>query len=210
MAFTLPPLPYPTNGLEPLYDKATVEVHYGKHHAAYVEKLNAAIESAPSLAGKSVEELLIDPQSLPENVRQAIINNGGGHANHSLFWTILGAGKGGEPSGKLADAIKKDFGSFTKFKETFTAKATELFGSGWTFLTEDKGGKLKIVNLPNQDSPISIGEKPILLCDLWEHAYYLKFQNRRAQWIETFWKLVDWAQVEQYFIEEPAWAAAHA
>jgi Fe-Mn family superoxide dismutase len=210
MAFTLPPLPYPTNGLEPLYDKATVEVHYGKHHQAYVDKLNAAIEGAPNLSGKSVEELLLDPQSLPQNVRQAIINNGGGHANHSLFWTILGAGKGGEPSGKLADAIKKDFGSFAKFKDAFTAKATELFGSGWTFLSEDKSGKLKIMNLPNQDSPISLGEKPILLCDLWEHAYYLKFQNRRAQWIETFWKLVDWAQVEQYFIEEPAWAAAHA
>jgi Fe-Mn family superoxide dismutase len=209
MAFTLPPLPYPTNGLEPLYDKATLEVHHGKHHAAYVEKLNQAIEGVPILQEKTVEELLMDPDALPQGVRKTIINNGGGHANHSLFWTIMAPGKGGEPDGKVAEAIRTDFGSFADFKKKFTAMTSEVFGSGWTFLAQDQTGKLEIVNLPNQDSPIGKRQKPILLVDLWEHAYYLKWKNQRPQWVETWWKLVDWEKVEELYIEEPAWLAAN-
>ena len=210
MAFTLPDLPYPTNGLEPLYDKATLEVHHGKHHAAYVEKLNKALEGHPDLPDKSIEELLADPEAIPQGIRKAVLNSGGGHANHSLFWTLLGKGKGGEPDGAVADAIKKDFGSFAEFKKKFSTAASELFGSGWTFLTQDPQGKLKIVNLPNQDSPISQGEKPLLLLDLWEHAYYLKWQNRRPEWVDTWWKLVDWSRVEELFVEEPAWFLSNA
>ncbi|MDB5047923.1 MAG: Superoxide dismutase [Fibrobacteres bacterium] len=210
MAFTLPPLPYPTNGLEPFYDKATLEIHHGKHHAAYVEKLNKAIEGIPALADKTVEELLMDPDALPSGVRQTILNNGGGHANHSLFWTLMAAGKGGEPGGKVGEAIRNEFGSFAEFKKKFTALALDLFGSGWTFLTQDQEGKLLIMNLPNQDSPISKREKPLLMVDLWEHAYYLKWKNQRAQWVDTWWKLVDWDRVEGLFVEEPAWFIEHA
>ncbi|MEO7426902.1 MAG: superoxide dismutase [Fibrobacteria bacterium] len=205
MAFELPPLPYPTNGLEPMYDKATLEVHHGKHHAAYVDKLNKALEGHPELAGKSIEELLSDPAALPQAAGKAILNNGGGHANHSLFWTIMGMGKGGAPGGDLAEAIDADFGSFAEFKKKFTASALELFGSGWTFLIQDKEGKLRIENLSNQDTPISKREKPLLLVDLWEHAYYLKFQNRRPEWVDTWWKLVDWKKVESLYVEEPSW-----
>lgn len=210
MAFSLPSLPYPTDGLEPLYDKATLEVHHGKHHAAYVEKLNAAIGDDPFFAGKTIEAVLAEPDAIPEAKRRAVINNGGGHANHSLFWLILGKGKGGEPKGELAAAIAAGFGSFAEFKKTFTAQAADLFGSGWTFLVQDKDGALAIRNLPNQDSPISRGEKPILLVDLWEHAYYLKWKNKRPEWVETWWSLVDWDRVERLYAEEPAWMASHS
>ena len=210
MAFTLPALPYATDGLEPLYDKATLEVHHGKHHAAYVDKLNKAIEPYPELAGKSVEELLSDPAALPQAGRRAILNNGGGHANHSLFWTVLGKGKGGEPDGRIGEAIKADFGSFEEFKKKFTATALDCFGSGWTFLIQGKDGKLRIENLANQDSPVSKREKPLLLVDLWEHAYYLKWQNRRPEWVETWWKLVDWDRVEALLAEEPAYQGQSA
>ncbi len=209
MAFTLPQLPYSTSALEPFYDKATLELHHGKHHAAYVEKLNKAVETFPSLRDKSIEEILADLDAIPQSARGAIVNNGGGHANHSLFWTILGAGKGGEPDGGFADAIRRDFGTFAEFKKKFTAMAMELFGSGWTFLSLDHDGKLHIQNLPDQDSPISMRRKPILLLDLWEHAYYLKWRNKRADWVETWWKLVDWDRVEDLFVEEPAWFMAH-
>lgn len=209
MAFTLPPLPYPVDGLEPFYDKATLAVHHGKHHAAYVEKLNKAMEGIPAFEAKPIEEVLADLDAIPEGVRKAIINNGGGHANHSLFWSIMAPGKGGEPSGKIAEAIDKDFGSFADFKKKFTTMALEVFGSGWTFLVEEQDGRLSIMNLANQDSPISTRRKPLLLVDLWEHAYYLKWQNRRPEWVETWWKLVDWDKVDQLYAEEPAWLAAN-
>lgn len=205
MAFTLPSLPYPTDGLEPLYDKATLEVHHGKHHATYVEKLNAAIGNHAWFAGKSIETVLANPEAIPQGIRRAVLNHGGGHANHSLFWTVLGKDKGGEPTGKLAEAINREFHSFAEFKQKFTAQAADLFGSGWTFLSQDQEDKLHIRNLPNQDTPISMLEKPLLLIDLWEHAYYLKWKNKRPEWIETWWNLVDWDKVEQLHAEEPAW-----
>ncbi|MDB5103965.1 MAG: Superoxide dismutase [Fibrobacteres bacterium] len=210
MAFTLPPLPYPTDALEPFYDKATLEIHHGKHHAAYVDKLNKALEAIPAFHDKGIDDILMDLDAIPQGMRQSVINNGGGHANHSLFWSIMAPGKGGAPKGKIGEAIQKEFGGFDEFKKTFTAKALELFGSGWTFLVQDADGKLQILNLPNQDSPISKRLQPLLLVDLWEHAYYLKFQNRRPEWVETWWNVVDWDRVEQYYIEEPAWLIEHA
>ena len=205
MAYTLPPLPYALDALEPFYDKATLEVHHGKHHAAYVEKLNAAIAGEPFFEGKSIEEVLSDLDAVPQAKRRAVINFGGGHANHSLFWKTMGPGKGGEPKGKIAEAIAQHFKSFAEFKKQFTAQALDLFGSGWTFLTQDQDGKLYIRNLANQDSPISFLEKPLLLVDLWEHAYYLKWKNKRPDWVETWWSLVAWDQVEKLYVEEPAW-----
>ncbi|MDQ3000134.1 MAG: superoxide dismutase [Fibrobacterota bacterium] len=210
MAFTLPPLPYPTNALEPFYDKDTLEIHHGKHHAAYVEKLNKATEGIPAFQDKGIDDILADLDSIPHGMRQAVINNGGGHANHSLFWSTMGPGKGGDPKGKIGEAIKKEFGSFQEFKKKFTTLALEMFGSGWTFLVQDADGKLQMMNLPNQDSPISKRLQPLLLVDLWEHAYYLKFQNRRPEWVETWWNVVDWDRVEQYYVEEPAWLIEHA
>jgi superoxide dismutase, Fe-Mn family len=210
MPYTLPPLPYPTDALEPNYDKATLEIHHGKHHAAYVEKLNKAIAEIPAFAVKTIEEILSDLDAIPHGVRQAVINNGGGHANHSLFWRVMGPGKGGEPTGKVAEAIRKDFKSFQDFRRQFTTAAMELFGSGWTFLVEDSEGRLRIQNLPNQDSPVSQRLKPILLLDLWEHAYYLKWQNRKADWIESWWNLVNWDEVNVICAEEPAWMMANA
>jgi Fe-Mn family superoxide dismutase len=210
MAFTLPPLPYPTDGLEPLYDKATLEIHHGKHHAAYVEKLNAAIGNNPWFEGKSIEAVLADLDSVPQGARRAVINNGGGHANHSLFWTLMGKDKGGAPKGEVGEAIAREFHSFPEFKQKFTAQAADLFGSGWTFLTQDQAGKLHIRNLANQESPVSLLEKPLLLVDLWEHAYYLKWKNKRPEWVETWWSLVDWDQVEKLYVEEPAWFLEHA
>lgn len=210
MAYSLPPLPYPTDGLEPVYDQATLETHHGKHHAAYVEKLNAAIGGNPWFEGKSIEAVLSDLDGIPQGSRRAVINNGGGHANHSLFWTVLGKGKGGGPKGMVAEAIDRDFGSFSDFRKKFTAQATDLFGSGWTFLTQDQEGELHIRNLANQESPVSQLEKPLLLVDLWEHAYYLKWKNRRPEWVEAWWTLVDWDQVERLYVEEPAWFMEHA
>lgn len=209
MAYTLPPLPYPVDALEPFYDKATLSVHHGKHHAAYVEKLNKAMEGIPALQSKPIEEVLADLDAIPEGVRKAIVNNGGGHANHTLFWSILAPGKGGEPSGKIAEAIDLHFGSFADFKKKFTTMSLEVFGSGWTFLVEEPDGRLSIINLANQDSPLSTRRKPLLLVDLWEHAYYLKWQNRRPEWVETWWQLVDWDKVDLLFAEEPAWLAAN-
>ncbi len=199
MPFTLPPLPYATDALEPHIDKMTMEIHHGKHHGGYVNNLNKALESAPNLAGKSLEELLANNCALvPENIRTAVRNNAGGHSNHSMFWTIMGPKKGGQPHGKIADAIKSTFGSFDSFKEKFTAAATGRFGSGWAWLVK-AGGKLDIYSTANQDSPLMEGKFPVLGLDVWEHAYYLKYQNRRPDYIAAWWNLVNWDEVEKRF-----------
>jgi Fe-Mn family superoxide dismutase len=194
MPFTLPPLPYPYDALEPHIDAKTMEIHHTKHHQAYVNNLNAAIEKAPELAGKSLDDLMRGINSVPEAVRTAVRNNGGGHWNHSMFWELMGPGKGGEPSGKLADAIKSAFGDFAKFKEQFAAAAAGRFGSGWAWLISD-GGKLSITSTPNQDNPLMDGKKAILGLDVWEHAYYLKYQNRRPDYVTAWWNTVDWDAV---------------
>ncbi len=196
--FTLPSLPYAPDALEPYIDKMTMEIHHGKHHNAYVTNLNKALESAPQLAGKTLEELLANNCAVvPENIRTAVRNNGGGHANHSLFWTLMGKNKGGEPKGTIAEAISKTFGGFGQFKEKFTAAATTRFGSGWAWLYRDGSGNLDIYSTANQDSPIMEGKFPVLGLDVWEHAYYLKYQNRRPDYITAWWNVVDWDAVDQ-------------
>ncbi len=194
MAFTLPALPYPSDALEPHIDARTMEIHHTKHHQAYVNNLNAAIEKAPELASKSLDDLMRGINSVPEAVRTAVRNNGGGHWNHSLFWQLMGPGKGGEPKGKLADAIKSAFGDFNKFKEQFAAAGAGRFGSGWAWLVND-GGKLSITSTPNQDNPLMDGKTAILGLDVWEHAYYLKYQNRRPDYIAAWWNVVNWDAV---------------
>jgi Fe-Mn family superoxide dismutase len=194
MAFTLPALPYAFDALEPHIDAQTMQIHHGKHHQAYVNNLNAAIEKAPELAGKSLDDLMKNINTVPEAVRTAVRNNGGGHWNHSFFWELMGPKAGGEPTGKLADAIRGAFGDFAKFKEQFAAAATGRFGSGWAWLVSD-GGKLSITSTPNQDNPLMEGRKAILGLDVWEHAYYLKYQNRRPDYITAWWNTVDWAKV---------------
>jgi Fe-Mn family superoxide dismutase len=194
MAFTLPALPYAFDALEPHIDAQTMQIHHGKHHQAYVNNLNAAIEKAPELAGKSLDDLMKNISTVPEAVRTAVRNNGGGHWNHSLFWETMGPKAGGEPTGKLADAIKAAFGDFAKFKEQFAGAATTRFGSGWAWLVSD-GGKLSITSTPNQDNPLMEGKKAILGLDVWEHAYYLKYQNRRPDYIGAWWNVVDWNKV---------------
>jgi Fe-Mn family superoxide dismutase len=199
MPFTLPPLPYPTNALEPSIDAQTMEIHHGKHHAAYVNNLNAAIEKTPELQGKSLEDLLKNLNAVPESVRTAVRNNAGGHWNHSMFWQIMAPNAGGQPTGKLADAIKSAFGDFEKFKEQFNAAGGARFGSGWAWLLND-GGKLSIVSTPNQDNPIMDGKAaPILGLDVWEHAYYLKYQNRRPDYMKAWWNVVNWSEVAKRF-----------
>ena len=196
MAYSLPPLPYPTDALEPHIDKQTMEIHHGKHHQAYINNLNAALEAHPDLQAKSVEDLIKDLNALPEAIRTAVRNNGGGHANHSLFWTLMAPNAGGAPTGKAADAINGAFGSFDAFKEQFAKAATTRFGSGWAWLVSSSG-KLAIESTANQDSPIMEGKKPILGLDVWEHAYYLKYQNRRPDYIGAFWNVVNWAKVTE-------------
>jgi Fe-Mn family superoxide dismutase len=198
MAFTLPNLPYAFDALEPHIDTQTMQIHHGKHHQAYVNNLNAAIEKAPELAGKSLDELMRGINSVPESVRTAVRNNGGGHWNHSLFWQVMGPGKGGEPTGKLADAIKSAFGDFSKFKEQFAAAGAGRFGSGWAWLIND-GGKLSITSTPNQDNPLMEGKNAILGLDVWEHAYYLKYQNKRPDYITAWWNVVNWDEVAKRF-----------
>jgi superoxide dismutase, Fe-Mn family len=199
MAFTLPQLPYASDALEPHIDKMTMEIHHGKHHNAYVTNLNKALESAPDLAGKTLEELLANNCAIvPENIRTAVRNNGGGHVNHSMFWTIMGPNAGGEPTGELADAIKSTFDGLSAFKEKFNAAATTRFGSGWAWLVES-GGKLDIVSTANQDSPIMEGKFPVMGLDVWEHAYYLKYQNRRPEYIGAWWNVVNWPEVLKRF-----------
>jgi Fe-Mn family superoxide dismutase len=202
MTFTLPSLPYAFDALEPHIDAKTMEIHHDKHHGAYVSNLNAAIDKAPELKSKSLEELLANLNAVPEAVRAAVRNNAGGHWNHSQFWLWLDpAKKGGEPSGALGNAIKASFGDFAKFKEQFAAAAVGRFGSGWAWLTR-KDGKLAISSTPNQDNPIMDGVKPddiLVGLDVWEHAYYLKYQNRRADYIGAFWNVVNWAEVGKRF-----------
>jgi Fe-Mn family superoxide dismutase len=198
MAYTLPDLPYGHDALEPHIDAKTMEIHHGKHHGGYVSKLNAALEGHADLAGKSVEHLVADLTAIPENIRTAVRNNGGGHANHSLFWTIMSPKGGGEPSGDLADAIKDAFGGFDKFKETFAAAAAARFGSGWAWLVVD-GGALAVMSTANQDNPLMDSRTPILGLDVWEHAYYLKYQNRRPDYIAAWWNLVNWGEVAKRF-----------
>ena len=195
MAHTLPPLPYATNALEPHIDAQTMEIHHGKHHNAYVTNLNAALEKAPELADKSLEDLLRNLNSVPEAVRTAVRNNGGGHWNHSQFWKTMGPNGGGGPTGKLADAINAAFGDFEKFKEAFNAAGVGRFGSGWVWLVNE-GGKLAITSTPNQDNPLMDGKSPpILGNDVWEHAYYLKYQNRRPDYLKAWWNTVNWEEV---------------
>jgi Fe-Mn family superoxide dismutase len=201
MAFTLPPLPYGFDALEPHIDAKTMEIHHGKHHQAYVNNLNAALEKAPELQSKSIEELLKNVNSAPEAVRTPIRNNGGGHWNHSFFWRLMGAKAGGQPSGALGDAIKSTFGGFDKFKEQFAAAGVGRFGSGWAWLLND-GGKLSITSTPNQDNPLMEGKSPnsvLLGLDVWEHAYYLKYQNRRPDYIAAWWNVVNWGDVGKRF-----------
>jgi Fe-Mn family superoxide dismutase len=199
MPFTLPSLPYAFDALEPYIDKMTMEIHHGKHHGTYVTNLNKALESAPNLAGKTIEELLANNLSLvPENIRTAVRNNGGGHLNHSMFWQIMAPQAGGQPSGHLAEALQSTFGSFNQFKEKFTAAALGRFGSGWAWLTA-QGGKLDIYSTANQDGPVIEGKYPVMGLDVWEHAYYLKYQNRRAEYIAAWWNVVNWAEIEKRF-----------
>jgi Fe-Mn family superoxide dismutase len=198
MAFSLPALPYAFDALEPHIDARTMEIHYTKHHQAYVNNLNAAIEKAPELQNKPLDELMRRINSAPDSVRAAVRNNGGGHWNHTMFWELMGANKGGEPTGKLADAIKSAFGDFNKFKEQFAAAGTGRFGSGWAWLLND-GGKLSITSTPNQDNPLMDGKTAILGLDVWEHAYYLKYQNRRPDYIAAWWNVVNWDAVAKRF-----------
>ena len=207
MPFTLPKLPYEYNALEPHIDARTMEIHHTKHHQTYIDKLNAALEGHEDLQAKTVEELIADFDAIPEKIRTAVKNHGGGHANHSLFWTILSPqgglarrslGGGGEAEGELAKAIESDLGGSEKFKETFTAAATGQFGSGWAWLVIDEG-KLAVMATPNQDSPLSKGKTPILGLDVWEHAYYLSYQNKRPDYISAFWKIINWEEVGRRF-----------
>ena len=195
MAHALPPLPYAFDALEPHIDKQTMEIHHGKHHQAYVNNLNAALEKHPELASKSVEDLLKGINSVPEDIRTAVRNNGGGHANHSMFWQIMGPKAGGAPSGAIADAINGSFGGFDKFKEQMKAAGVGRFGSGWAWLIK-RGQKFEIISTANQDSPIMEGAFPVMGVDVWEHAYYLKYQNRRPDYLDAWWNVVNWKAVE--------------
>lgn len=196
--FELAPLPYDHAALEPHIDAQTMQIHHGKHHAAYVNNLNAALEKYPQFFEKSAEDIVKDLNSVPEEVRTAVRNNAGGHVNHTFFWNLMSGKGGGAPSGELAEAINKAFGNFDAFKEQFAKAGMGRFGSGWAWLVVDKGA-LKIVSTPNQDNPISDGLKPILGVDVWEHAYYLKYQNRRADYLAAWWNVVDWNVVAKHY-----------
>jgi len=202
MAYTLPDLPYAYDALEPHIDARTMEIHHTKHHQAYINKVNDAIAGTP-LESKSIEALMSDLASVPENIRTAVRNNGGGHANHSLFWTIMSADGGGTPGGALATAIDSAFGSFDKLQEQFNNAAATRFGSGWAWLSVD-GSKLVVESTPNQDTPVSQGRTPILGLDVWEHAYYLKYQNRRPDYVAAFWNVINWEEVARRFEEASA------
>ncbi len=197
MAFTLPPLPYPYDALEPHIDEATMKLHHGKHHQAYVDKLNAAI-AASEWESKSLDEIMVSLDKVPDKIKAAVRNNGGGHYNHSLFWQWMSPTGGGEPTGKVAEAINAKFGSFAKFKEEFEAAGMSRFGSGWVWLIQD-GSELSITTTPYQDCPVSEGKKVLLGNDLWEHAYYLKYQNRRPEYLAAWWNVVNWDKVTELF-----------
>lgn len=199
MPFTLPPLPYAADALEPSIDKTTMEIHHDKHHGTYVTNLNKALESAPELANVPIEDLLANSLSkVPENIRTAVRNNGGGHANHTMFWEIMAPNAGGGPSGNVADAIKSAFGSVDTLKEKMNAAGLGRFGSGWAWLVK-KGGSLDIISTANQDSPLMDGSYPVMGVDVWEHAYYLKYQNRRAEYLAAWWNVVNWKAIEDRF-----------
>jgi superoxide dismutase, Fe-Mn family len=198
--FEVPALPYAFDALEPHIDARTMEIHHDKHHAAYVTNLNKALDGHPDLQSKSIDDLLRGIAAVPESIRTAVRNHGGGHANHSLFWQIMGPGGGGKPSGELAAAIDRDLGGFDAFKEKLTAAAAGQFGSGWGWLVAS-GGKLEVINRPNQDSPLMEGKHPILGVDVWEHAYYLKYQNRLPDYLSAWWNTVSWKKVEERFAQ---------
>lgn len=199
MGFKLPDLPYAFDALEPHIDARTMEIHHDKHHNGYTNNLNAALEKAPALAEKSIEEILSDLSKVPEEIRTAVRNNGGGYANHSLFWQIMSPNGGGEPAGDLAKAISAAFGDFAAFKDAFSKAAATRFGSGWGWLSKKSDGSLVVSSTPNQDSPISEGLTPILGLDVWEHAYYLNYQNRRPDYIAAWWNVVNWEEVARRF-----------
>ncbi len=199
MALTLPALPYAYNALEPFIDEMTMNIHHTKHHQAYITNANAALEKHPALQSKSAEELVKDLNAVPDDIRTIIRNNAGGHVNHSFFWTILGPKAGGEPKNEIGEAILKSFGNFEQFKTEFQKAALGRFGSGWAWLNLDANKKLIIVSTANQDSPLSDKQTPILGIDVWEHAYYLKYQNRRADYITAFWNVVNWTKVNEYY-----------
>jgi superoxide dismutase, Fe-Mn family len=199
MAHELPPLPYAFNALEPHIDARTMEIHHGKHHATYITNLNKALESAPNLQSKSAEDLIKDLNAVPENIRMAVRNNGGGHVNHTMFWTSMTPNAGGEPTGALADAIKKAFNDFASFKEKFNNAGLTRFGSGWAWLSLDKSGAVTVHSTANQDNPLMEGLTPLLGCDVWEHAYYLNYQNRRADYLNAWWNVVNWAEVAKRY-----------
>ena len=198
MAHTLPALPYPTDALEPHIDKLTMEIHHGKHHAAYVNNLNAALEKHPALQSKSVDDLLRSMNTLPDDIRTAVRNHGGGHSNHTMFWQVMAPNAGGSPTGAIADAINSTFGGFDKFKEEVTKAALGRFGSGWAWVVV-QGGKLAVESTANQDSPLMEGKKIVFGIDVWEHAYYLKYQNRRADYLAAWWNVVNWDKAAANF-----------
>lgn len=198
MAFELPQLPYAYDALEPHIDKETMNIHHTKHHNTYVTNLNAALEGNEELLSKSVEEIVANLDAVPEEKRTAVRNNGGGHANHSLFWTIISPNGGGQPTGELAEAITSKFGSYDSFKEEFAKAATTRFGSGWAWLVVNNG-EIEITSTPNQDSPLSEGKTPIIGLDVWEHAYYLNYQNRRPEYINAFWNVVNWDEADKRY-----------
>jgi Fe-Mn family superoxide dismutase len=202
MAYTLPPLPYPANSLEPSIDAMTMEIHHDRHHKAYVDNLNKALDGQAALASKNIVDLLREINKVPENIRTAVRNNGGGHANHTMFWEIMAKG-GGEPTGPLGDDIKKTFGDFAAFKTKLKEAALGRFGSGWAWLVL-AGGKLQILSTANQDSPYMDGQSPILGIDVWEHAYYLKYQNKRADYVDAWWNVVNWNAVAKRYSEAKA------
>jgi superoxide dismutase, Fe-Mn family len=199
MAHQLPDLPYGFDALEPHIDARTMEIHHGKHHAGYVSKLNGAIQGNSELNNMDVEDLLKTLPKIPDNIRTAVRNNGGGHYNHSIFWSIMGPDAGGEPTGELADEISGAFGGFEQFKEEFSAAAANRFGSGWAWLVLDHNGRLSVMSTPNQDNPISQEMKPVMGLDVWEHAYYLKYQNKRPDYIQAWWNVVNWDAVAERY-----------
>jgi superoxide dismutase, Fe-Mn family len=199
MAFELPALPYPVNALEPHVDARTMEIHHGKHHAAYTNNLNAALEGHPALQERTIEELLRGFDALPSDVQTAVRNNGGGYANHNLFWEVMAPQGGGQPSGELATAIDEVFGSFDTFQASFSDAAAKRFGSGWAWLVVDGDGALQVYSTANQDSPFMSGHTPILGLDVWEHAYYLNYQNRRPDYVKAFWNVIDWGKVAELY-----------